>query len=271
MLIVPPATFARPSALLHNGDADLIRINQMKGLLFMGKATSPRAAGNKASAKVTAKPTPSAFAVAIASAAEAGYCIADGYSAVIRLIKVIIKASKDADALSPVASKALQDMAMRYKAGHIVRYLMDTPAYAKRVGNYDREQMFADAVEIYAKPQASTGKPNRRTAVEQSACKAATESWRVARNRAFGVVRSRSPKLTTANVETAPPVDMVMASPKLANDNEARDYFRNAFAALVQTAAVNLQTGATKEAKHVAFLVQSIITDAKAAVDKALA
>lgn len=240
----------------------------------MGKATSPRAKGKNVKAP-NAKPLATAIQSAIDGGADLGYAVAAGQGDAVTAIRVITKTAKNKEALSAAQAVQLAMLKSRYECGYFVRYMADNvPAYLKRVDNMDRNMRYDDAKRIIDLPEPSNkSKPNRRTEIEHRAVKASRESWNKLRDRAFGIVRSRNtaPKAKVADVPATPPVDAMFASPKLANDNDAREYFRNAFAALLQTTTVNLQTGVKKEAKHVAFLVQSIIQDAKSAIDKVLA
>jgi hypothetical protein len=210
----------------------------------MAKATK------KAARKINAK-----FLASVNAASDMGYDMADGYSRAVELVRSV-KAS----------ANALADVAANYVIGYVARSL------SSQLGNMERVQQYAEARDIIAKAGPDTSKPDRRTAEQHKAVRAAQTSLASVK-RAAGIAPSKAGgrKPRAGSNPPEPPRDALFASPKLANDNEARDYFRNAFAALLTTTEVNRQTGIKKEVKHVAFVVQSIIQDAKAAIEKALA
>lgn len=223
--------------------------------------------------KKTATPRINAkLATLIATAGDVGFTASGAFENAVELVRAAVKAlPKDA---SPLKHQGMIDLGLQYKGGFIARNLLAEPAIAKRWGNMGVPEMIVEALEVYAKPGFESGKPNRRTEREHKACRAADTSFSKIRERA-GVISERkgaggrAPRTSTVPAE--PPRDALFASPKLANDNDAREYFRSAFAALLTTTEVNRQTGVKKEVKHVAFVVQSIIADAKALIEKALA
>ena len=208
----------------------------------------------------------------IASASTIGFATSGAFEDAVQLVRNALKALPRG--ANPLKHQGMIDLGLAYKAGYIARRLKSESAFAKRWGNYDDAQCIEEAATIYAKPGFESGKPNRRSEVEHKACRAADTSFTKVRERA-GLVSERKGaggrKPRPSSNKKEPARDMLFASPKLANDNEAREYFRTALAALMTTTEVNRQNGAKKEVKHVAFLVQSIIQDAKAAIEKALA
>lgn len=167
----------------------------------------------------------------IGGAASVGYDVATGFAGGVTLAKACAK-----------NRAALVEAGIAYRCGYIVRYLEDVPGYLRRVGNMDRQARFDDAALIMAKPGVDTAKPNRRTAIEHSACRAADTSWSNAKRRA-GIVATkaggRKPRTSSNAPSKAVPVDLVKASPKLANKAAANDYFATAAAALLATVDKN--------------------------------
>lgn len=226
----------------------------------------------KNKAKSAAPRISAALTSLIASAASIGFAASGAFENAVVLVRNAVKALPKG--ASPLKHQGMIDLGLAYKSGFIARNLMSEPSIAKRWGNMGEAEMCAAALEVYAKPGFESGKPNRRTEREHKACRAADTSFTKIRERA-GIVSERkgaggrAPRTSTVPAE--PPVNALFASPKLANDNDAREYYRSAFAALLTSTEVNLQTGIKKDVKHVVFLVQSIIGDAKAAIEKALA
>jgi len=208
---------------------------------------------SKKTAKKAAKALSPKLAALVASAASIGYGVAEGFSAGVTLARNIGQGHK----------MALIDAGLGYKSGYIVRYFEDAgPAYAKRTGNMSQAQRFEDALAIYAKAGPETAKPNRRTALEHKACRAADVSWTGCKNRAFGTTpKARKPRPATAKVNPVP-VDLVKASPNLPTKVAVNDYFATAMAALLATV--------DKNAKRVMPQISSAISDCNAAIKLAL-
>jgi hypothetical protein len=221
----------------------------------------------KAAPRINAK-----LSALIATASTVGFLASGAFEDAVQLVRDAVKALPKG--ASPLKHQAMIDLGLAYKSGYIARRLSGEPLFVKRWGNYSDEQKMAEALAIYAKPGFESGKPNRRTELEHAACRSADTSYSKARVRA-GVITERKGaggrKPRPASNVKEPARDLLAVSPKFDNDNEARDYFRSAFAALLTTTEVNRQTGRKKEVKHIAFVVQSIIQDAKAAIEKALA
>lgn len=153
--------------------------------------------------------------------------------------------------------------------------------------NRTDEQLFAAADDlINLKPAKTEKRPNgtmmflpdakqpdgHRTGAQQRILGAARKSLvLVHREAGIKAKRGGGRAARPPSNESEPPVNALFASPKFDNDDGARDYVRNAFAALLTTCEVNKQTGSKKDVKHVVFLVESIIADAKVAIEKALA
>jgi hypothetical protein len=206
----------------------------------------------------------SKYGTVVASGASIGFAHAHSFTAAVAATEQC-KASKN----------ALAALGNEYVAGYVTSSLLRS-GYAERWDNMTQEQQIGCARDIVAKApfkESSKTPDTDRTEQEHKAVRAAQKSWSMVQ-RAAGIAAKkgggRAPR-AGSNEPEAPPVNALFSSPKLANDNEARDYFRNALAALLATTEVNTQTGAKKEVKHVAFLVQSIIADAKAKIEKALA
>lgn len=203
------------------------------------------------------------YGALVASGGSIGFQHAHSFSAAVSAVEQC-KASKN----------ALAALGEAYASGYVASSLLRS-GYAERWGNMTQEQQIGAARDIVAKPpfkESSKEPDSNRTEQEHKAVRAAQKSWSLVQ-RAAGIAAKkgggRAPRAGTNEPE--PPRDMLFASPKLANDNEAREYFANAMAALLTTCSVNRQTGIKKDVKHVAFLVESIIADAKAKIAKALA
>lgn len=167
--------------------------------------------------------------------------------------------------------------------GRIVSYLERPPltvakAAAEYVGrhwgNYERAQRYEAADAILAKAPAKSDKPDRRTALEEAAVNAARSAISTARKNA-GIVSNRTNKggrkpRPSANEAANDSKSFTVSPARFDNDEDASAFFSNAIAALCQTAEINQQTGSKKDVKRIAFAVQSILLDAKAAIAKAL-
>lgn len=187
------------------------------------------------------------------SAAFVGYASGSAFAEGVTLFRSIGQAN----------AVALVDASLQFKAGYVVRYLEDTPDYPRRVGNMNQAERFEDALLILAKAAPGTAKPNRRSAIEQSACKAASESASAARKRAFNIKpKKRAPRQTTATDSNPVPVDLVKASPKFATVEEGNTYFAEALAALLATVSRN--------ARKVKPQISSAIEDCNATIKAAL-
>lgn len=190
----------------------------------------------------------------IATAGAIGYSASASFSAGVALARSIGGKHK----------VALVEAGLGYKAGYVARYLEDTPGIERRWGNLDQAARIVAAGLIYGQPYPESTKANRRTAIEHKACRAADVSWSSCKRRAGLVAEKaggRKPR-PAANPPKAVPVDLVKASPKLANKAAANDYFGTAAAALLATV--------DKNARHVSPQLSSAVTDFKAAVAKAL-
>lgn len=172
----------------------------------------------------------------------------------------------------------------RFRAGRIVASIMrpdvkmakEADAYrAAHWANYgSTDQMIEAAEMLLAKSKADSTKPDRRTKFEDRLVAAANSALSLARKiggippKNAGNKGSRKPRAGSNPPDGA---SVSVASPKFSNDNEARDHFRNVLSALATTCEINQQTGAPKSVKGVAFKVQTIILEARKAVEAALA
>ncbi len=193
----------------------------------------------------------------VGTAAAIGFDVATGYVAAVKLCKAI-------GDKTPAAIKALNAAGSFYKAGYVAQSLL-TGVYAKRWGNMDRAALVEAAIAIMAKSTPESSKADRRTAIEHKACRAADVSWSTAKRKADILpVKAGNRKPRPSSNKTPAkvlPVDMVKASPKLANRGAANDYFATCAAALL--VAVN------KNAKHVEPRVSTAVTDFHAALKAA--
>lgn len=206
----------------------------------------------------------------VSSVAQCGLNASQAFSSSVRGLQAIVAATRKGSQ----RNRALEAAYLGYQAGYVADSLLSDPAYAKRWGNLSPTQLIEEGTAILKRAAPTSKKEDRRTEQEHKACRAASVSLVRVKERAGlkdATARKNSRKPRPSANTPEPPREALFASPKLANDNEARDYFRNAFAALMTTTEVNRQTGIKKEVKHVAFIVQSIIADAKAAIEKALA
>jgi hypothetical protein len=206
----------------------------------------------KKTQKKAAKALSAKMLALVGTAATIGYSVQGAFAGAVALCRQIGQGHK----------LALTDAGLQFKAGYIVRYLEDVPAYLKRVGNMDQAQRFDDALTIYGKPGPETAKPNRRTELEHRACRAADKSWRMAQVRAFNIQpKARKPRPAANAPSKAVPVDLVKAAPNLPTKAAVNDYFATALAALLTT--VN------KNAKRVSPQISSAVTDCHAALKAA--
>lgn len=223
-------------------------------------------------AKAAANRVTAKLADCIKRAGDIGFTASGSFEDAVSLFTEAAKAlPKGANVLK---HQGMTDLGEAYVDGYTARRLLTL--YRKRWDNYDLHQMIAAASDIRAKPAYVEGKVTRgmRTLEEHRAVRSAQKSLTLVRQRAGIITERKGSGNRTARPssnEAEPPRELIAASPKLANDNEARDYFKSALASLATTAEINQQTGIKKEVKHVAFLVQSIILDAKAAIEKVLA
>ena len=188
----------------------------------------------------------------VGTAAAIGFDVATGHALAVKLCKAI-------GDKTPAAIKALNAAGSFYKAGYVAQSLLAGP-YAKRWGNMDRAQLIEEGIAIMAKSTPESSKADRRTDAEHKACRAADVSWSGCKKRAGilpvkkGNTSTRKPRPGSNKAPAkALPVDMVKASPKLANRGAANDYFATCAAALL--VAVN------KNAKHVEPRVSSAVTE----------
>lgn len=208
----------------------------------------------------------------VSTVAQCGLNAAASYSASVNAVLAIVKATRPG---SP-RNRALEAAYLGYQAGYVANSLLADPAYAKKWGNLSPTQLIEEGTEILGRGAPTSIRDDRRTEQEHKACRAASVSLVRVKERAGlkdDTKRKASRKPRPSANPPEPPRDLIAASPKFVNDNEARDYWRNAFAALMTTTEVNRhgKAGVKREVSHVTFLVQSIIADAKAAIEKALA
>jgi hypothetical protein len=139
-----------------------------------------------------------------------------------------------------------------------------------RWGNLDRAGRIEAALAILDLPSPDSSKPERRTKLEHVMVRAADSAISTARKNA-GIAPKKAGGRKPKAPANPPEITASVGPVKFANDDDARDYFRNVMAALVQSAEINQQTGSAKLVKGVAFRVQSILIDARKAVEAALA
>lgn len=239
--------------IMQRQSMQTVRLN--KGTINMAKKTNRKTVSLIANAKV---------ADLAASAGSIGYNSAGAFDNGVKLARSVGEKSK-AD---------LETVGRVYVAGYAAHSLERVPAYLKRVGNMDEAMRIEVALDIVDLKPFKEGAPKAgmRTEAQHKAVRAGQKSWTLCKNTAFNrQPQKRAPQQKVAEPANPVPVEAVFTSPKLEDGLLARDHFRNAIAALVATTELNLQTGAKKEVKHVAFLVQSILTDARAKIEKALA
>lgn len=213
----------------------------------------------------------------VASAADVGYTSGTAFADAVKCIS---------DAHRFASSEDYERICGLFRAGRVVAYIERPPlsvptAERKAIAtfvdqhwaNYDRAQRFEAALALIALPPSKSDKPERRTRWQDGAVNAARSALSTARANA-GIKSERTGKGGRKPRPGSNPPDNVsvsVGSPKFSNDNEAREHFRNVLAALATTCEINQQTGAPKSVKGVAFRVQTIILDARKAIEAALA
>lgn len=182
---------------------------------------------------------------------------ADDYSTVaasIRVGRVVAYIEQPPQSLEPKLRKCLID----YRERHW--------------GNLPLSERRDAAAAFIALPTPDSAKPEKRTEWQHKAVRAADSAVSTMRSQA-GITAKKAggntgkPKAGSNEPEKGPSV----ASPSFSNENDAEAYIRNTLAALVTTCTVNKQTGSAKSVKGVMHKVESILIDAKRAVEKALA
>lgn len=200
-----------------------------------------------------AKPLNATLRGLIATAATVGYSTANSFEGGVALCRSLAK-----------SKAALNEAGRQYKAGYVVRRLEAIPAVAKRWSNMPLEQRIEAALEVMDKATPDSAKPNRRTDLEHKAVRAADVSWAACKRRAGLIAEKkggRKPR-PASNKAKAPPVDLVKASPKLADKAAANDYFATAAAALLATV--------DKNARIIPPQLSTAVQDFKAAVTACL-
>jgi hypothetical protein len=216
----------------------------------------------KAAAKSNAKPLSDALQGLVTTVATCGFSTANAYADCVAAVASIIKGTRPG---SP-RNRALEAAALGYKSGYVARSLLAMDAYAKRWGNMTMAQQIEAGAEIIARAAPTSSKADRRTEEEHKACRAADVSWFKVKERA-GLAEPKKNKggrkpRTGSNPPSAPPVDLVKASPKLANKEAANDYFGTAAAALLATVDKN----AKLVDPRISTAVHTFLTEVKAAL-----
>jgi hypothetical protein len=217
---------------------------------------------SKKSAKRNAKPLSEALQGLITTCATAGFNTANAFAECVAAVQEIVRTTR----LGSPRNRALEAAALGHKSGYVARSLLADPAYVKRWGNMSVEQQIEAGAEIIARASPQSSKDDRRTEQEHKACRAADVSWFKVKERA-GLTEPKANKgnrkpRTGSNPPKAPPVDLVKASPKLANKAAANDYFGTAAAALLATV--------DKNAKLVDPRISTAVSDFLTAVKAAL-
>lgn len=198
----------------------------------------------------------------VATVATCGFSTANAYADCVTAVAEIVRNTRPG---SP-RNRALEAAALGYKSGYVARSLLTDSAYAERWGNMSVVQQIEAGSEIIARAAPTSSKPDRRTEQEHKACRAADVSWYKVKA-AAGLAEPKKNKggrkpRAGSNPPPPPPVDLVKASPKLANKAAANDYFGTAAAALLATV--------DKNAKLVDPRISSAVSDFLKAVKEAL-
>jgi hypothetical protein len=227
--------------------------NRSEGMIM--KKTAKKAARKSAALST-------ALQALVSTVATCGFSTANAYVECVAAVQGIVSATRPG---SP-RNRALEAAALGYKAGYVARSLLADPAYVKRWHNLSVVQQIDAGVEIINRAAPTSSKDDRRTEQEHKACRAADVSWFKVKERA-GLTEPKKNKggrkpRTGSNAPPPPPVDLVMASPKLATKAAANDYFGTAAAALLATV--------DKNAKLVDPRISTAVSDFLAAVKVAL-
>lgn len=217
-----------------------------------------------------------AFKTLLASAASVGFNAAGAFETAVDLFAKAVKLMPKG--VSPLKYQPMVDLGNSYQAGHIARRLLSVPGYAKRWGNMDEVQKIEAAAAILAAPAFKPGEvtPGMRTELEHKACRAASKSLTLIRERA-GIISERkgaggrAPRTSTTET-TPPPVDLVKAAPKFDSAYQKAHGFDSAKAAAndyFATAAAALMVCQKKNARNIPPAVSSALEDFHAALVKA--